>query len=163
MIRPITKSAIRHQYPEISNTDELCGLACIAMMVDKKNPKVTIPQLYKLLGRGNAYIKGLGLVMSRVPKVMRGYGIIYSRYLPYWLIVILLKFGYIFAASIKTPKGNHIVFVYKTKRASFPIYHFPELMYIDPNKSESSSPLSMSYTKWKKLTNHRLLLTKGNK
>lgn len=159
MIRPITKSGIRHQYPEISNTDELCGLACIAMMIDKKNHQLTTPQLYKLLDRGNAYIKGLGLVMSRVPKALRGYGVIYLRYLPYWLIVILLKSGYVFAASIKTPKGNHIIVLYKSKAFRFP-YNLPELQYIDPNQIEDSCLLSMSYMEWRRLTNYRLLLTK---
>ena len=159
MIRPITKSSIRNQYPDISNTDELCGLACIAMMIDKKNHQLTIPQLYTRLGRGSAYIKGLGLVMSKVPKALKGYGIIYLRYLPYWLIVILLKFGYVFAASIKTPQGNHIILLYKSRPFSFP-YNLPELQYIDPNQAVDSCLLSMSRAEWGSITNYRLLLTK---
>lgn len=156
----VTKSSIKQEFPDLVDVDSMCGIASIFMMLSGHQDRPDFLQLRKSLIKADAYSPDTGVIMKRVPRALPWFRMYYARYMPYWLMILLLRFGYYFSISKKNQNGNHIVFVYGVRKSPH-LYDFPKIAYVDPNvKDTKSSQRDMSYSEWKSCTNHRLLFCK---
>lgn len=149
----ITKSQLKSaNFPDV-NIEELCGPASITMLLEMKGYSLSLQEVVHTMSRYKAFVPGVGVVLSRVPRCFQ-VKLIYMPYVPTWLLKILLQQGYVGAHSVKNRRdlGGHIVLVYA--------YKDEVLHTCDPNSS-NTEPVFVDIEDWRQYSNHRAVFLRS--
>lgn len=145
---PITKQSIQKDM-QIKDVDELCGVASVAMLLEWCGEDRSFMDVYSHMKLSGSYVKGIGTYLQLTTKTFPE--LRYLRYVPTWLVRVLLTLGYCMAASMRKPDGtNHIIFICGKDQQG--------ICYYDPNGDEKQK--HMSYKSWSEVSNRRSVILK---